>query len=240
MNKEIVSLVELWTEWEIFKGEDGNIVYTFSQQFPPDGIFVEVSIRQHLDNYEVRSFSEHRTSVPYEHVVGTVQTLEEALVLSEEELRDWEKHILGVINFYHLEEDYGSFSNFARYPIELKGKIWPTSEHYFQAQKFIGTDHEEEVRLAESPRVAAQMGRDPSRPLRADWEIVKDKVMREAVMAKFTQHLELRNMLLGTGYSLLIEHTENDSYWGDGGDCKGKNMLGRVLMEIRQELKTGV
>ncbi len=240
MSSESISPIELWTEWDVFQGGLNGIVYAFSQQFPPDGIFVEISIRQREGNYEIWSVSEHRVSGPYENLVGTVQTLEAALGLSEEKLRDWEKHLLGFINFYHLDGDYGCFSNFARYPLELKDKIWPTSEHYFQAQKFVGTEYEEAVRLAESPRIAAQMGRDRNRPLRSDWEMVKVDVMREAVMAKFTQHLELREMLIGTGFSVLIEHTENDGYWGDGGSGKGKNMLGRILMEIREELKAGV
>lgn len=240
LSSEIVSPIELWTEWEVFKGDEGEVVYVFSRQFPPYGIFVEISIRQSSGRYEAWSDSEHRASGPYRNVVGTVQTLEEALELSEEQLRFWEKHLLGVINFYHLEDDYGCFSNFARYPIELNGKIWPTSEHYFQAQKFVGTEYEEAVRLAETPRIAAQMGRDCNLPLRSDWEIVKDDVMREAVMAKFSQHQELCDMLSGTGHRLLVEHTENDSYWGDGGNGKGKNMLGRILMEIRQEIKAGV
>ena len=41
-----------------------------------------------------------------------------------------------VINFYRTGDEYGCFSNFAAYPIDLKGKVWPTTEHYFQAQKF--------------------------------------------------------------------------------------------------------
>ena len=49
------------------------------------------------------------------------------------------------ILFYRVNEPYGEFSNFAPYPFELKGKSWPTSEHYFQAQKFAGTEHEEAV-----------------------------------------------------------------------------------------------
>ena len=61
--------------------------------------------------------------------------------------------------------------------------------------------------------------------------------MREAVLAKFTQHESLRAILLSTSDAKLIEHTENDSYWGDGGDGSGKNMLGRILMEIRQQLR---
>lgn len=82
------------------------------------------------------------------------------------------------INFYHLHKPYGFFSNFAPYPIDLKGKIWPTSEHYFQAQKFAGTGHEEEVRQAQTPREAAQIGRDRNKPLRLDWEVVKDNIVR--------------------------------------------------------------
>jgi ribA/ribD-fused uncharacterized protein len=63
--------------------------------------------------------------------------------------------------------------------------------------------------------------------------------MREAVRAKFTQHEDLRKILLGTQDALLVEHTPRDSYWGDGGDGSGKNMLGRILMEIRAELRAG-
>src|SRR4051794_8648084 len=103
------------------------------------------------------------------------------------------------IRFYRLNESYGEFSNFSPHPFELKGLVWPTSEHYFQAQKFAGTEHEEAIRIAKSPMVAARMGRSRERPLRADWEIVKDDIMREALRAKFSQHSELKSLLLGTG-----------------------------------------
>lgn len=144
-----------------------------------------------------------------------------------------------VINFYSTSDDYGCFSNFAAYPIQLNGNSWPTSEHYFQAQKFVGTPHEEEVRNAKSPMIAARMGRDRKKPLRRDWESVKVPLMRDAVRAKFTQHEDLREILLATGDAKIVEHTENDSYWGDGGDGSGKNMLGQILMQIRQELQSG-
>ncbi len=108
---------------------------------------------------------------------------------------------------------------------------------FFQSQKFAGTEHEEAIRLAKSPMLAARMGRDRSKPLRADWQLVKDEIMRQAVRAKFTQHAALRQILLATGQAEIVEHTGNDSYWGDGGDGSGQNMLGRILMEIREELK---
>jgi ribA/ribD-fused uncharacterized protein len=143
-----------------------------------------------------------------------------------------------VIHFYHLGEEYGCFSNFYRAPIVLDGKRWPTSEHYFQAQKYHGTEHEE-VRQARTPSDAARLGRSRRLPLRKDWEAVKDQVMLEAVRAKFTQHADLRAALLGTGEAVLVEHTENDSYWGDGGDGSGKNRLGHILMQVRAELRRG-
>ena len=142
-----------------------------------------------------------------------------------------------VITFYHLNEPYGEFSNFARFPVQLSGKTWPTSEHYFQAQKFAGELREEEIRRAKTPSEAARLGRDRKVRMRPDWESVKDQVMREVVLAKFTQHPELRALLLSTGDATLVEHTENDSYWGDGGDGSGRNMLGRILMSVREELR---
>jgi ribA/ribD-fused uncharacterized protein len=142
-----------------------------------------------------------------------------------------------VIHFYSTTGEYGCFSNFSRHPVFLKGKRWRTSEHYFQAQKFAGEPDAEEVRQAKTPMIAARMGRDRKRPLRRDWEAVKERVMLDTLRAKFTQHDDLKAVLLGTGDAVLVEHTANDSYWGDGGDGSGKNRLGRLLMQVREELR---
>src|SRR5262249_62175955 len=64
-----------------------------------------------------------------------------------------------VIQFYGTSDEYGCFSNFAHHPIRLKGRTWPTAEHYFQAQKFPGTEYEEVIRQAKSPTKAKSMGR---------------------------------------------------------------------------------
>ncbi len=141
------------------------------------------------------------------------------------------------ICFYRENDEYGYFSNFSSYPIILDGKTWPTSEHYYQAQKFSGTSYEEEIRQASSPKSTASLGRDRQKPLRPDWEQVKDGVMLRAVRAKFTQHPDVRTKLLTTGDATLIEHTKNDTYWGDGGDGTGKNMLGKTLMKVRKALR---
>src|SRR5262245_44829620 len=115
------------------------------------------------------------------------------------------------ILFYSTRDEYGWMSNFYASPVVIGGKTWPTTEH------------------ANSPMVAARMGRARSRPLRGDWEQVKDAVMLEALRAKFSQHPDLKSRLLATGDALLVEHTTNDRYWADGGDGKGRNRLGELL-----------
>lgn len=140
------------------------------------------------------------------------------------------------IKFYRERDEYGYFSNFSDHPITLENKVWPTTEHYFQAKKFEGTKYEELVRLTKTPGEAAKMGRDKSNPLRNDWQKIKDGVMYTCVYAKFTQHKDLMKNLLNTGDAILIEHTKNDSYWGDGGDGTGRNQLGITLMKVRDDI----
>ena len=111
---------------------------------------------------------------------------------------------MNTIHFYRLNEPYGEFSNFSPHPIELKGKVWPTSEHYFQAQKFADSEREESIRSAKSPMIAARMGRNRQRPLRNDWENIKEDIMREALRAKFLQHPALAELLIETGNAEIV------------------------------------
>lgn len=141
------------------------------------------------------------------------------------------------ISFYGTRGPHGCFSNFSRHGIHLDGAFWPTTEHYFQAQKFHGTEHEDAVRRAATPKIAARMGRDRALPLRPDWEAVKDDIMRRAVRRKFSEHADLRAILLATGDEEIVEDSPRDAYWGRGKDYTGKNMLGRILMEVRAELR---
>jgi ribA/ribD-fused uncharacterized protein len=142
------------------------------------------------------------------------------------------------IYFYSTKENpYGCFSNFSPHGFELDGVRWPTSEHYFQAQKFAGTPYAEEIRQARSPMVAARLGRARSRPMRPDWEHVKDDVMRRAVLRKFETHADIRAVLLSTGEELIVENAPNDYYWGCGSDGSGRNRLGQILMEVREILR---
>ncbi|MBW4561214.1 MAG: NADAR family protein [Mojavia pulchra JT2-VF2] len=141
------------------------------------------------------------------------------------------------IYFYTTREQYGCFSNFSPHGFELDGLYWYTSEHYFQAQKFINTFHLEQIRLARTPKDAAKMGRERTRPLRPDWEQVKDEIMRKAVLRKFEIHRDIREILLSTDNEEIVENSPIDSYWGCGSDGSGKNMLGIILMEVREILR---
>src|SRR5579883_2205111 len=114
--------------------------------------------------------------------------------------------IENAIYFYAVRSNpYGCFSNFSPHGFTLDGLYWPTSEHYFQAQKFVGTPHYEAVRLAPTPSAAAAIGRDRQRPVRADWEQVKDAVMLTALTAKFTTHADIQAVLLSTDERALVE-----------------------------------
>jgi ribA/ribD-fused uncharacterized protein len=142
--------------------------------------------------------------------------------------------------FYGHDKDRqtGCFSNFSAHPVYVRGATWQTSEHFFQAMKYEHSPADvAAVAEAKGPMKALRMGRDRARPRRKDWERVKDDVMFDAVVAKFRQHYHLGATLLGTGDQVLVEHTGNDSYWGDAGDGSGKNMLGQTLMMAREVLR---
>jgi ribA/ribD-fused uncharacterized protein len=152
---------------------------------------------------------------------------------------------LKYIYFYRVKDRYGEFSNFYppsddelrknRFRLFMKGRNWKTTEHYYQAMKFQGIQQEEVIRNAKNAFLAAKLGNE-LKPFPCNWDKRKDKVMYEAVFAKFTQNQDLKKLLINTGNTRLIEHTKNDYYWGDGGDGSGKNKLGKILMQVRNEL----
>lgn len=141
------------------------------------------------------------------------------------------------INFYRAEESYGAFSNFSLHPVIIGGLLWPTTEHYFQAQKFEDPDYRQKIRAARSPAVSKRLGKSRNYRVRRDWDAVKERVMRVALYAKFQQYPALRTLLVSTGNRLLVEHTARDGYWGDNGDGRGLNRLGVLLMEVRRGLR---
>ena len=144
-----------------------------------------------------------------------------------------------MISFYVPSDEYGFLCNFSAHGFTLDDHYWPTVEHYFQAQKFAGSDHEERIRVSRSPKEAKNLGQTRKLSLRSDWEDVKVELMRNALMAKFTTHPDLRDALLATRDEELVENAPTDYFWGCGKLGGGQNMLGKLLMETRQALRVG-
>ncbi len=141
------------------------------------------------------------------------------------------------IKFYRVNDAYGFFSNFSPHVILVNSLFWPTVEHYFQACKFDDYKIQDKIRELDSPMKAAIEGRDVKNKIKENWNEIKDKCMFRGVEAKFLQHHKLKSELLKTGDAIIVEHTVNDNYWGDGGDGTGQNKLGKILMEVRANIR---
>ncbi|MEH2313561.1 MAG: NADAR domain-containing protein [Nostoc sp.] len=144
------------------------------------------------------------------------------------------------IYFYKVWQPYGCFSNFSLHRIHIQGTYWPTVEHYYQAQKFVGSTDAAIIPLihaAATPEEAAALGRCNTRQFRRDWDLVKTQIMREAVLKKFLTHLDIREVLLNTDDEILVENSPTDSFWGCGANKTGQNHLGKTLMSVREEIR---
>lgn len=164
-----------------------------------------------------------------------------------------------------LSNYFGQHNN-RSFLLTVNGRNWKSVEHYFQAQKFIfegcsekSLEYANLIAEASTPNIAKELatqkikGGYPWRTrlnpiiesylvihkvkLRPDWEEVKDEIMYQGVLQKFSQNKSLLDLLLATKEMSLIEHTSRDKYWGDGGDGTGKNKLGEILMKVRGVLR---
>ena len=143
-----------------------------------------------------------------------------------------------------FSERYFFLDNFYKKDILIDGETWPTIEHYFQASKCKSEDTESFLKIlnASYPSQAKQLGRRVQ--LRDNWEEIKYSVMKKGVLAKFTQHQTLKEALINTNDAILIEgNFHHDNIWGNCkcANCKninGKNWLGKILMEVRDELRS--
>ena len=141
------------------------------------------------------------------------------------------------IYFYTKSQKYYEFSNFSAHGIMMQEKWWPTVEHYFQAQKFEDENYVEQIRRAENPHKAKRLGRTRKLPIRKNWDHIRVRIMEEAVLAKFKTHSKIAQMLINTGEQTLVENAPHDYFWGCGTQGTGQNMLGKILMKVRTELK---
>jgi ribA/ribD-fused uncharacterized protein len=158
---------------------------------------------------------------------------------------------------------YGKwFSNCVCAKITVDHEVNLSSEHYFQRQKFIIDEsdqyvlewcHERKLNIHDqikannavrdhmatlSPVAVAKFGQSiRSAPIRSDWDNIRDKVMWDALVAKFTQNDEFAKALISTGERVLIERAPTDSYWAINNSGIGDNTLGAMLMVVRSMLE---
>lgn len=142
------------------------------------------------------------------------------------------------ILFYRANQKWGEFSNLYKREIEFEGRLFPTSEHAYQFGKIAKEETREWVMLAPYPHLVPAICHGLfSYDIVPNWNKIKVDRMRRVLRAKFTQHEDLKELLLSTENRQIVEDSKFDSYWGIGKNGKGKNVLGKLLMERRSELR---
>lgn len=148
-------------------------------------------------------------------------------------------------HIFFYEQDFYVLSNFSAFTLVFDGVKYPTSEHAYHAQKFRGDAQpmrlrREVIRTANSAHEAFKYAEVQKAYRRRDWDDVKVDFMREILRAKVHQHEYVRRKLLATGDRELVEDSWRDPYWGWGPNRDGQNMLGKLWMEVRAELRAEV
>lgn len=149
----------------------------------------------------------------------------------EELFRDTPDKVL----FY--EGPWYCFSNFASFMVHWQGRDWMTSEHAYQAAKFINLGTIWEIKDARSAHNAKKIARANNIFKVPNWQDIKLSVMKSIVRAKLGQHPYIQKKLLETGGMEIIEDSPTDAFWGRGPDGNGLNHMGKIWMLLRTELR---
>ena len=147
--------------------------------------------------------------------------------------------------FNSVANEFGWMGNMAPYPIQYQGKTWRTSEALFQSMRFACPIIQESIRVEKSP-MGAKM-RAPAQKLHMSIIPASDQDLnnlRFCVSLKFEQHETLRTWLLATGTRTIYEDVSNRRggrhlFWGariEQGQIIGENNMGKILMDLRQNL----
>lgn len=132
---------------------------------------------------------------------------------------------------------YRFLSNFYKTKITIDGKEYPSTEHYFQAMKFSDEEVQEKIRTTPKPSDAKKLAHKFK--AREDWWNISKDIMEKALMTKFSLP-NMKEKLLETGNKILQEgNTWGDTFWGiDIKTGEGENNLGKLLMKVREKLRT--
>ncbi|WP_339074380.1 NADAR family protein [Teredinibacter turnerae] len=129
------------------------------------------------------------------------------------------------------------FSTVSAHPLELEAEVWPSAEHYFQAQLAGSDSWREKIKAAPTPAQAYKLGCVWYKRKVRGWKNLRRVMMTRALYTKVQMYPAVRDALLSTGDETILETSLYDHYWGIGRDQRGDNMLGKVWMDIRRKLR---
>lgn len=159
----------------------------------------------------------------------------EALQIAKESAGFYKRDTAERVCFY--EQDFYVFSNFSAFTLEWKGVKFDTSEAAYHWEKFpLHSDICSAIRFAPSAHEAFKIAERNKHLRRPDWDDVKFDIMRDIIRAKVQQHEYVRRKLLVSGEREIVEDSWRDPVWGWGPNRDGQNMLGKIWMEVRDEL----
>lgn len=145
-----------------------------------------------------------------------------------------------LVKFHEVHDpNYGILSPLSPHPVVVRHRQYPSLHHYFLCERFKDTPVEPQLQSAASVWELERIVREAEAKSyqREDWNQVKIDVMLLGNYLKFKQNESPRKVLLETETKLLVNHTPTDDFWGDSGDGSGKNLLGVVLMSVRERLR---
>ena len=231
--------VRICSHMDLPKDQQNVTVYTYCTVIPDEAVLAQAVDKtlERSDAYSAEEAAELGVPVPPEADKDAPLDMFYK-VEQQEDVGPEVPATEGPIRFFHkLENEYRGFSNYAPSPVTIQGKRYPTVEHYVQAMKFPDDPvWQETIRVAVTPEKATQLGRQPDHPVRADWDREKDGIMLTGLRAKFQQNSGLLEQLKGTMMRPLVE-ASRDTYWGEGPTGKGKNRVGKLLEQVREELR---
>lgn len=139
---------------------------------------------------------------------------------------------------FFYEQDFYVLSNFSAFNVDIFGRRFQTAEHAYHWRKFAGAypTIAHAIENSTSAHNAFKLAEQHKDKLPQNWNAVRLSFMREILREKVKQHEYVRRKLLATGNKEMIENSWRDDFWGWGQNRDGKNMLGKLWMEIRTEL----
>lgn len=138
---------------------------------------------------------------------------------------------------YFYEHDFYVFSNFSSFKLMWKGVDYMTSEHAYHAERFADEKMKEEIRNMRSAHEAYKYAQENKHLQVENWNEIKLSVMKDILREKVKQHAYVNKKLLDSGDRELVEDSWCDSFWGWGPNKDGENHLGKLWMEVRNEIR---